>query len=643
MSAYAPDEQKSNGNLLELACNKMTIREATLTLAQARNEGDLENICASLIRLAHLYFRQGHYHQTQNMAAEVLRDALPDSCWRCDALRILGNCDAEIGDSISAEEHYHQAIDLARQLGYRYALYKCLHSLATNIYWSRGQFDLCLTAGKEALAQAQTLALGEELWFPLSDIGWAYWSTGQRTLALQIADQMQSVVSPGTLGDGFTCCLHAGQIEGGSDFLSKVLPLYERARSIAESTGDPGLNMEVRIGLCRSFRLMQDFSTSLLWAEDAVAFSMRLNYRQFQGIALIERGRTFIDLGNYANAEIDIRTALELAVKLRAYFDQTRAVLYLAVILSATEQPQASEFWLEAIHLIQDYGYGFLVDQERSLLLPWIAKMLNAQNPVLAKTSAILFDQLMRQSPSPLYIKTLGQFTLQIGSNIVKKENLRQRRAGELLALLLSSHGYSLSTDQVYEAMCSEKDPFAAADFYHHAISALRRLLEPGLPDRRFPSRYLEVSEERVTLKIPAGSSIDFLEFEQYVQKKDWEKAINTYQGEFLPVYCYTEWSIPVREHLADLFEQSLFAKAIQHFSNEDAMACLELVERVLIQSPWQEKAVALGMRAALALGDQVTAAKLYKRLENYLERDLGIAPQDELQQLYLYIKKRRP
>ena len=119
---------------------------------------------------------------------------------------MLGNCAAELGDPDRAERYYHQAIDLARQLDYPYALYKCLHSLATNIYWPRGQFELCLAAGKEALAQAQALNLGEELWFPLSDIAWVYWSTGQRELANQIADQMEAVVSPGSLGDGFTCC-----------------------------------------------------------------------------------------------------------------------------------------------------------------------------------------------------------------------------------------------------------------------------------------------------------------------------------------------------------------------------------------------------------------------------------------------------
>jgi DNA-binding SARP family transcriptional activator len=642
MSVDDPKVQATVQGSFETIGNKITIPKAQLLLEQARLEGNIENVCAVLIQLAHLHFRQGRYKQTQLLSAEVLRDAPIASSTRCDALRMLGNCAAEQGDPDCAEVYYHQAIDLARQIDYPYALYKCLHSLATNIYFLCGQFDLCLAAGKEALAQAQVLELGEELWFPLSDIAWTYWSTGQRSLAKQVADQMQSIVSPGSLGDGFTCCLRAGQIEAGREYLSQVLPLFEHARSIAEATGDPGLNMEVRIGLCRSFREIQDFPTSLLWAEDAVAVSTRLNYHQFKGIALIERGRTFIALENFSSAEVDFRTALELAVKLHAKFDQTRATIYLAVLLSGVEQPQAGDFWLEAIHLIQDNGYSFLVDQERTLLLPWIAKMLNSHDPILAKTSSMLFDQLMRLSPSPLYVKTLGQFALKVGTNLANKENLRQRRAGELLVLLLSSHGYTLSAGQVCEAMCSEKDPGAAVDFYHHAISALRRLLEPDLPDRRFPCRYLDVGEERVTLIVPPDSSIDFIEFRRRILANEWEQAIALYQGEFMPLDHYSEWMIPLRQHFADQYEQALLAHAAECFTAGDAAACLDIARRTLQHNSWQEKAVELGMRAALALGDRTSAMKLYWRLERDLERELGIEPQTELQQLFLMIKNKR-
>ena len=475
------------GPALECSEKKVTIHSANLALKVARLKGPPEDVAIALIRLAHLHFRQGRYVKTQILAEEVLRDAPSDSLMRCDALRMLGNCAAELGDPDGAENLYHQAADLARQMDYHYALYKCLHSLATNIYWSRGQFDLSLAAGKEALAQAQALGLGEELWFPLADIAWSYWSTGQRELAGQFANQMEKVVSPGSLGEGFYCCLRAGLSESGDAYLDAALPFYERARSIAEATGDPGLNVEVRLGLCRSYRTVKDWPSAAVWAEDAVAVTARMNYCQFRALSLIERACTSIELGKPLKAEKDLRAALELAAKLRSNFDLARASLYLAALLSVQKKPEANAIWQQVVQLILDNGYDFLIEQERSLVIPWIAEMLDFADPPLARTSAALFELLARIPPAALQVKTFGQFTLRVGADFISKENLRQRRAGELLALLLSNPGYTLSAEQVTEAMCPEKEFGAAMDFYHHAYLNPAASARTGFARPAFP------------------------------------------------------------------------------------------------------------------------------------------------------------
>jgi DNA-binding SARP family transcriptional activator len=208
-----------------------------------------------------------------------------------------------------------------------------------------------------------------------------------------------------------------------------------------------------------------------------------------------------------------------------------------------------------------------------------------------------------------------------------------------VLVFLIASPGQTLTSQQISDALCPDKDPGAAVDFYHHAISALRRLLEPDLPDRRFPCRYLEVSEERVTLILPPGSRVDFIEFQQQIRARAWEQAIALYQGDFLPMFRYAEWTIAYRQQLADQYEQALLAQAAACLSAGDAAACLDLARRALQYNSWQEQAVELGMRAALALGDRATALKLYHRLEKDLDKELGIEPRVELQQLFLAIK----
>jgi LuxR family transcriptional regulator, maltose regulon positive regulatory protein len=166
--------------------------------------------------------------------------------------------------------------------------------------------------------------------------------------------------------------------------------------------------------------------------------------------------------------------------------------------------------------------------------------------------------------------------------------------------------------------------------------------LEPDLPDRRFPCRYLEVDDERISLRVPAGSRLDFRLFETACQEKDWPTAVALYRGEFMPALRYAEWTIPLRQHLADLHEIVLLTLAESKLQAGDFKTCHELSQQVLRHNPWQERAVGLGMRAAAAQGDRSTALRLYHRLEKVLEKELGIAPQKELAQLYVAIRNDR-
>ena len=54
------------------------------------------------------------------------------------------------------------------------------------------------------------------------------------------------------------------------------------------------------------------------------------------------------------------------------------------------------------------------------------------------------------------------------------------------------SPGRALNREQIIELFWPEKPPGAANTPFHQATSALRRALEPDLPDK-FPSRYLAV------------------------------------------------------------------------------------------------------------------------------------------------------
>jgi DNA-binding SARP family transcriptional activator len=599
------------------------------------------SIIQAQVRVAFLHFRLGHNDQARVLAKDAIAQVAADPFSLVDAWLVLGNCAAETDDLSTATDCYLRAIDLSRQMDYPLALIRGLHNLATGIYLPHGQFELALAADQEVARLANEQNIPKLYWGALVTIAWIYWLTGKVDQSAVTLEELFRHAIPGSLEEGYGLWLR-GNLAQASGANERALALYARARSIAEAIGEPGLGILVRLGPSRCHREHGDAAAAREWADDALTMAVRAGYRHLQGMALIERGRAAWSLGDAPAASTDWRAAIDVLQPLDLQFDLARASLLLAAMQSVQGHPDAAHTWQQAAGLIQKQGYDGLLEEERSLVIPWVASGLDSPDPVQRKTSQELFDRLQCAAPAPLQIETLGQFSVRVGPRLCSNAALRQRRAGEVLAFLIGSPGQTLTAQQITDALCPEKDPGAAVVFYHHATAALRRLLEPDLPDRRFACRYLEVSEERVTLILPPGSRIDFLTFQQHVQLREWEPAVALYRGEFLPMQRYAEWTIGLRQHLADQFEQALLGRAAECLSAGDAAASLELVRRALLQNSWFEQAVELGMRAAIATGDRVTALKMYRRLEKDLSRDLGIAPQIELQQLYLTLKKDR-
>ena len=58
-----------------------------------------------------------------------------------------------------------------------------------------------------------------------------------------------------------------------------------------------------------------------------------------------------------------------------------------------------------------------------------------------------------------------------------------------------------------------------------------------------------------------------------------------------------------------------------------DVLAAADAATAVLTRDPLRERATAIAMEAALAVGDHVGAARLYRRFEKLLDAELAIKP----------------
>lgn len=608
-----------------------SLRQAVQALDAARARGEPPAIAEALVRLARVRFHLGQYGAAIALAEEALALAAPDSPVRADAWQVLGNCAAETGSLAEAETCYRGAADLAREIGYPRGQVAALHGLAAAVYLPRGQFDLALANDEESRRIALQEDRPEWLVYPLVSIALICQLIGRRDGAQTALDELGRLAAAGSIVQGYHLCTSAAlALDAGE--LETAQALYRQARSIAEASGEPWLNIAARLGMSRSHRLAGDGPTARAWADDALTFAERVGYRHEQGKALIERARAAWLCDDLTAAEADLHSAIDTLTPLGAAFDLARAWLLLAVLCFARRASPA-EFhstWLEAVARIVSGGYAFLLEQERALAFPLLASLLDSADANVVAVTKTLLSHLTRVPPPPLRIVTLGRFEIWQGQRRIEKRALRQRRAGELLALLLLAPGHCLSFDQVAEALFPGRELAAAQALFHHATSALRRALEPDLPDK-FPSRYLEVEEGQATLHLPPGSWLDLTAFEARCRQGEWEEALALYGGELLPDYRYADWSLAPRERLALLYQRALLAVAQARLAEGRFVEALDACRCLLALEPWQEQAVLVAMRACVALNDRAGALRLYLNLEKTLREELDTAPQEEL------------
>ncbi len=595
----------------------------------SREEGACER-AAALTCLSYLFNHMGKFEEALEFAGQAIALEPEDPKTRANALMTHGICLSDLGRLEQTENSLLLSMDLAREYGFRMALQKCLHVLSAGVYIPRGQFDLAIAADEESLQMAEDLEAPELVWLPLLTLGWTFWTIGKRKRALKVLSRLRDSVLPYSLGEGYYCCLAADLAQDGEN-REEAVPLYGRARSIADIIGDPGLGAELRTGLSRYHRRFGNASTAFHWASDAVDVAERAHSSPTLGWALLEKARSHWALGDSHDAEQAFRKVMAHSKSVGALFDLARSQLLLAAFFVEHSNEVAGEMMADAVDTIRSGGYWFLLEQERPLIFPLIAPYLNDGNTRASRAASEMFRRVGMLPPAALDITTLGSFEIRQGRRLISAKNLERRRAGDLMRLLLTSPNHSIESDRAMETIWPEKPLSAATANLHQATSALRRALEPDLPDK-FPSRYLKVHQGSISLLLSEGSRIDIDQFEQLFKNGEFSRALDLYGGDLFPGGIPGESGIIFREYLKQRAIQAGLKVAARELEAENPDAALEACLKTLRLEPWQENSVLMGMQALLKLGNRAGAIRMYRRLRTSLKDELDVEPQRELQ-----------
>jgi LuxR family transcriptional regulator, maltose regulon positive regulatory protein len=595
------------------------------------------------LHLAQIYSRTGRYLEAVQHAQEVLKlDGA--SATTAEALLVLGICCVETNQLDQAEEAFFRAADVYRRLGHKDGLARVLHNLASGVLILRGKFNLALSTMEEAHAIRNELGLSHWGWPWLRS--YVHLLRGDQRRARQALDELLNQIEPAT------------RLAGGYYYLWARLELdegeYEKAREylrlglrIATQSGVPDLSIWFRIEHSRLYRLINQHSAALEWAEDALQHAHRYRYDYFAGLCLVELAQVQIAMGDHPQSFRSIAEALDIFDRLEAAYDQAYSLYLKAVWTALLGVPEAGQAWRSAAASILHGGYTFIFEREQETAFPLIARHLHSADPLVRQAAENMLPHLAEVSPPPLRIVTLGQFAVWKGQRLIPDRAWQRRKAGELFRFLLLQPRRTAGKDAILEAIWPDTNFDTGNDILHQATSTIRRILEPDLPDK-FPSRYLSYEGEQITLKLPARSMVDFEIFHQNISSManaakmdDMQEILRLYTGDLLPGDQFADWTAEMRTRLIELYEQGQLILAHKYFSVQQYADALDCCRHIIRRDPWNEEAVLLGMEIFLELGSAPHAMRLFSQLEQTLKDDLNIVPRSDLRALAESIRNR--
>ena len=251
-----------------------------------------------------------------------------------------------------------------------------------------------------------------------------------------------------------------------------------------------------------------------------------------------------------------------------------------------------------------------------------------------------------------LQIQTLGAFrVLRNGQTPIEDHEWGGRRTKLLLKAILVHGMQDIPKDIIIEDLWPDSDPEAALRNFKVTLHRLRKTLEPDLV-RHSRSAYIHLKDNLISLDSDR-CRVDAQRFLQHCKDikraalaKEHQtlleigrQALVLYQGEFLPDEPYAPWAEMKRLALKDEYISTLTIMGRIYRSQEQWEAAARCCRLALSADPCLEQAGAMLMQVLIRAGRRNDAVKVYEQLCATLDKELGLAPDSDLTDLYHQIR----
>lgn len=441
---------------------------------------------------------------------------------------------------------------------------------------------------------------------------------------------------------------------------------FEKTIEISRVIAVPRLRVEACWGLCRWYGYQGDLAQANQAAQEAIDIAKQAGDEWIASLVCLAMGSSLTLVKRFEAAETWLNRAYLSFQECSDSFGQAVSHLWMCLgWFGLAKQhrpanPLGKEYLDRLKHNLpellsdcQKKRYDFLFIRptlsgppDERLLVPLLifARDRGWQAEYVSRLlQALGLPEISLHPGFQLRLRTMGTFQAWLGSHSLSPGAWRREKARQLFQLLVTFRHAPLDRDQIIEYLWAEVGPATAQRNFKVALNTLYNVLEPGR-EPGSESAYITREGSSYLLRPGADLWLDAEEFVNLVRRADsqpeqalslLEKAINLYQGEYLPDARYETWAAAEREYLSVLFLHSadrLSELCLQSGRFEET---IELCQRILAQDNCWERAYRLQMLTYDRLGDHGQVARTYQRCVQALHDELNVPPSADTDNLF--------